>query len=67
MLAKARFSFLNGRKDRDWKHLDVILIVKVLVAQLCPTLFDPKDYSPPGFPGMNQMVTNLLAMQETWV
>ena len=48
MLAKARFSFLNGRKDRDWKHLDVILIVKVLVAQLCPTLFDPKDYSPPG-------------------
>ena len=28
-----------------WPH---ILLVKVLVVQLCPTLCDPMDYSPPG-------------------
>ena len=35
-----------------WRNLDwspfIGMEVEVLVAQLCPTLYDPMDYSPPG-------------------
>ena len=35
------------RKESIYQE-DTILKVKVLVAQSCPTLCDPMDFSPPG-------------------
>ena len=35
----------------SYLQLVVLLKVKVLVPQLCPTLCDPMDYSPAGFSG----------------
>ena len=39
----AALAILFSKKEKKCKSL-----VKLLVAQLCPTLCDPRDYSPPG-------------------
>ena len=42
---------------------NIIIKVKVLVAQLCPTLCDPMDYSWPG----SSVHGNLQARQLEWI
>ena len=48
---EATKGLINRSKDEeDRVHIYWNIVkVKVLVTQSCPTLCDPKDYSPPGF------------------
>ena len=41
--------FYFYRRNRQWISKWIYVVVIVVVAQWCPALCDPKDYSPPGF------------------